>query len=98
MPVGDVSKAKGSGQMTFGGKIESGAIKVGSKVVLVPWGSSRDAIGVVKAIEVDGEGSGAKVGRGGDSVEVTVHGLDVDHVPRGAVLCHYEHPAPLVTR
>ena len=100
MPVSDVSKGKGSGHMTLGGKIESGAIKVGSKVVLVPWGSSRDAVGVVKSIEVDGEtsSSGLRVGRGGDSVEVTVQGLDLDHVPRGSVLCHHEYPSPLVTR
>ena len=52
------------------------------RVVLVPWGSSRDAIGVVKSIEIDGEGSGSKIGRGGDSVEVTLHGLELESVPR----------------
>lgn len=36
--------------------------------------------------------------RAGDSAEVAVSGLDLSSVPRGAVLCHYDYPAPLVTR
>ncbi len=50
MPVSDVVKTK-AGASALGGKLEAGAIKVGSRVVLVPG----HEVGVVKSLDVDGQ-------------------------------------------
>ena len=40
----------------------------------------------------------ARVARAGNSIEVSVSGLDISAAPRGSVLCHADYAAPLVTR
>lgn len=50
MPVHDVARGK-HGQVSVGGKLEAGALKVGSRVLLLP---GRE-VGTVKQLEVDGQ-------------------------------------------
>ncbi|GAX83662.1 hypothetical protein CEUSTIGMA_g11087.t1 [Chlamydomonas eustigma] len=102
LPVSDVTKTR-SGAYSLGGKLESGALKPGSRLVLVPSAggalSSSGAsleVGSVKSLEVDGEA--AKLARAGDSVEVVMTGLDLTSVPQGAVLSDADCPSALVTR
>ena len=55
LPIHDVFKGKHGG-LSVGGKLESGAVKVGSKVMVMP----SHEVGTVKTLEVDG-----KVSHGG---------------------------------
>lgn len=91
IPVSDVFRAK-QGATTAGGKIEGGALKVGSQVVVVP--SNETA--TVKGIEVDGKP--AQFARAGDSVDVVLSGMDPANLAQGTVLCHPSFPVPLVTK
>ncbi len=50
LPIHDVARSKAGG-LGVGGKLEGGAIRVGSKVALLPGGE----VGVVKSIEVNGQ-------------------------------------------
>eukprot|EP00798_Chlamydomonas_sp_ICE-L_P023984 gene23984-9559_t len=61
MPISDVFKSK-TGAMALGGKLEGGALKVGSRVLLVP--NPLNEVATVKSIDVDGhlEGGALKVG------------------------------------
>ncbi|GIL62839.1 hypothetical protein Vafri_17011 [Volvox africanus] len=103
MPITDVFKSK-TGAVVLGGKVEGGALKPGSKVVLVPGPSQHFSVRNLEA-----SGSPTHLVRAGDSVEVALvagHGggaggggaIDPSNVPSGAVLCHPDFPAVLVTR
>jgi translation elongation factor EF-1alpha len=50
LPIHDVSRSKG-GALGVGGKLESGALRVGTKVMLLPGGE----VGTVKSLEVNGQ-------------------------------------------
>lgn len=47
----DVVKTR-AGALALGGKLEAGAVRAGSRVVLVPGGQE---VGTVKALDVDGQ-------------------------------------------
>ena len=51
LPVTDVVKTR-AGALALGGKLEAGALRAGSRVVLVPGGQE---VGTVKALDVDGQ-------------------------------------------
>jgi elongation factor 1 alpha-like protein len=55
LPIHDVFKGKHGG-LSVGGKLESGAVKVGSKVMVMP----SHEVGTVKTLEVDGKVSPRK--------------------------------------
>ena len=64
LPVTDVVKTR-AGALALGGKLEAGALRAGSRVVLVPGGHE---VGTVKSVDVDGQvgvGGGGCRGRGG---------------------------------
>ncbi|KAG2498490.1 hypothetical protein HYH03_003742 [Edaphochlamys debaryana] len=104
MPISDVFKSK-TGAVVLGGKVEGGALRPGSKVVLVPGPVTPF---VVRSLEVGGQA--AQLARAGDSCEVALvgshHGaggggggaIDPSSVAPGAVLCHPDFPACIVTR
>ncbi|KAG2439867.1 hypothetical protein HYH02_010497 [Chlamydomonas schloesseri] len=101
MPVSDVFKSK-TGAVVLGGKLEGGAMRSGSKVVLVPGPAQPFT---VRSLEVGG--AATSLARAGDSCEVALvaHGggggggaIDPSMVTPGAVLCHPDFPAVLVTK
>lgn len=93
LPVSDVTtKGKQGGGVGVGGKLEGGAVRVGTKVALVPSGE----VATVKAIEVDGQL--AALARAGDTADLTLQGLDPANLFIGAVLCHPAFPVPLVAK
>ncbi|PNW73614.1 hypothetical protein CHLRE_13g565750v5 [Chlamydomonas reinhardtii] len=102
LPVSDVFKSK-TGAVVLGGKLEGGAMRPGSRVVLVPGPAQPFA---VRSLEVGG--GAANLARAGDSCEVALvaHGgggggggaIDPSLVAPGAVLCHADFPAVLVTK
>jgi hypothetical protein len=67
--VHDVSRSK-AGALGVGGKLESGALRVGTKVMLLPGGE----VGAVKSIEVNGQVRGAQGAWGGSEGARLQHG------------------------
>ncbi|EFN56452.1 hypothetical protein CHLNCDRAFT_35207 [Chlorella variabilis] len=91
LPVSDVVRG-GKAGVTVGGKLEGGALRVGSRVAVMPSGQQA----AVKALEVDGKA--ASLARAGDSADVTLAGIDTTAVGPGSVLCHPDFPVPLVAK
>jgi translation elongation factor EF-1alpha len=91
MPISDVFKTK-QGAVTVGGKLEGGALRPGSKVLLVPGYEPA----TVKSIEVSGQA--VQLARAGDSADVVLTGVDAANLAIGAVLCHLEYPVPVARK
>ncbi|WIA29533.1 hypothetical protein OEZ86_012032 [Tetradesmus obliquus] len=92
MPVHDVFKAR-QGGVCVGGKLEGGALKPGSKLLLVPGYEAA----VVKSLEVNGQDH-APLALAGDSADVLLSGIDASALHAGAVLCHPEFSVHLAVK
>ena len=88
LPVAEVA-AKGNKGVIVSGKIEGGAVKVGTKVLIMP---SKE-LATVKSVEVDGKT--AHVARAGDSCDILLNGIEPSAVHAGYVVCHPDFPVPL---
>lgn len=86
MPICDVIKSTAQGQVSACGKLEAGALRSGTKVLVMP----SDVVGTVRTLERDS--NACSVARAGDNVAVTLHGVDGSHVLAGGVLCHPDFP------
>ncbi|KAG9131645.1 hypothetical protein Leryth_009395 [Lithospermum erythrorhizon] len=86
MPICDVIKSTSQGQVSACGKLETGALRSGYKVLLMP---SRE-IATVRSLERDSEA--CKVARAGDNVTVSLQGIEGNRVTAGGVLCHPDFP------
>ena len=76
MPITDVFKGQRGG-VSVGGKLEGGAVKVGTAVRVMP----SNEVGSVKSIEVDG--TAATLARAGDAADLTLAGV---HPPFDAMM------------
>ncbi|BBN07085.1 elongation factor 1 alpha-like protein [Marchantia polymorpha subsp. ruderalis] len=90
--VAELVKTRSLGQAAVSGKLESGALRIGSKVLVMPIGE----IATVKAIEQDGHP--LTVALAGDSVDVGLTGVEPAVLISGGVLCHPDYPVPVVTK
>ncbi|XP_027918824.1 elongation factor 1-alpha isoform X3 [Vigna unguiculata] len=86
MPVCDVIKSTMLGQASASGKLEAGALRTGSKVLVMPSA----VVGTVRSLERDS--NACTVARAGDNVAVTLQGVDGNQVMAGDVLCHPDFP------
>ncbi|KAK9946779.1 hypothetical protein M0R45_012225 [Rubus argutus] len=86
MPICDVIRSTSLGQVSACGKLEAGALRSGSKVLVMPSGE----LGTVRSLERDSQA--CSIARAGDNVGVTLQGIDGGHVMAGAVLCHPGFP------
>lgn len=86
MPVCDFIKSQSQGQVSACGKLEAGALRSGSKVLLMPSGE----IGVVRSLERDSQS--CVVARAGDNVAISLQSIDESRVKAGDVLCHPDFP------
>ncbi|KAJ1426193.1 Zinc finger, RanBP2-type [Sesbania bispinosa] len=86
MPICDVIKSTTLGQVSACGKLEAGALRSGSKVLVMPSA----VVGTVRSLERDS--NACTVARAGDNVAVTLHGVDGSLVMAGGVLCHPDFP------
>ncbi|GAB2276845.1 hypothetical protein Dimus_011556 [Dionaea muscipula] len=91
MPICDVIKSQLTGHVSASGKLEAGAVRSGYKVLVMPMGD----VATVRSIESNGRQ--LPVARAGDSVAITLQGIDV-HVIAGGVLCHPDYPVKVATR
>ncbi|KAF9114640.1 HBS1-like protein [Mortierella sp. AM989] len=89
MSVTDVFK--GTGGVSAAGRLEAGHVQVGEAIMVMP-GSE---LAVVKTMEVNDEPT--RWAAAGDSVLLTLSGIDILQVSNGSVLCARETPIPVTT-
>eukprot|EP01018_Ginkgo_biloba_P020861 Gb_36048 [translate_table: standard] len=92
LPISEVMKSRTLGQVAASGKLEGGAIRIGTKVLVMPTGETA----TIKAIEQDGEAR--TVAKAGDSVDIGLQGIDSSILMTGGILCHPDFPVPVATR
>lgn len=89
LPICDVIKSQSTGQLAAFGKLETGAIRNGSKVLVLPCGE----VATVKTIERDS--SSCSIARAGDNVAICLQGVDGNRIIPGGILCHPGFPVPV---
>lgn len=95
VPIAEVlPKSRTLGPTAVSGKIESGGLKTGQKVLIMPMGISATA----KAIESPGGAKGIKEAVAGCAVDVGLTGVEAGGLFPGTVLCHPEFPVPAVRK
>ncbi|KAF9423335.1 HBS1-like protein [Podila epigama] len=89
MSVTDVFK--GTGGVSAAGRLEAGHVQIGETVMVMPGAE----LAVVKTMEVNDEP--VRWAAAGDSVLLTLSGIDILQVSNGSVLCAREAPIPVTT-
>jgi elongation factor 1-alpha len=93
MPVQDVYEITGIGTVPVG-KIETGIMKVGQKVKVLPGRTGAGIEGEVKSIEMHHEQLQEAVA--GDNVGINIRGVGKKDIARGDVICEAAHPISIV--
>ncbi len=93
MPIQDVYEITGIGTVPVG-KIETGIMKIGQKIVVLPGRSGTGIEGEVRSIEAHHEQ--LKEGESGDNVGINLRGIGKKDMARGDVICDAAKPAKLV--
>ncbi|MBU2577082.1 MAG: translation elongation factor EF-1 subunit alpha [Nanoarchaeota archaeon] len=93
MPIQDVYEITGIGTVPVG-KIETGIMKVGQKVIVLPGRSGTGITGEVRSIEAHHEQ--LKEAEAGDNVGINIRGVGKKDMARGDVICDAAHPAVIV--
>ena len=94
MPVQDVYSIKGIGSVPVG-RIETGIMKVGDNVTVVPGREGKGISGEVKTIEMHHEQH--QQAEPGDNVGFNVRGIGKKDIARGDVLGHSDNVPTVVT-
>jgi elongation factor 1-alpha len=92
MPLQDVYEITGIGTVPVG-KIETGIMKVGMKVIILPGRSGKGVLGEVKTVEMHHEELPSA--EAGDNVGVSIKGIGKKDVARGDVVCDASAPATI---
>ncbi|KAG0571574.1 hypothetical protein KC19_VG023400 [Ceratodon purpureus] len=90
--IAEVMRTRTLGPSAFGGKLESGAIRIGTMVRVMPSG----VVATVKCIEQ--QGHHLALARAGEGVDVGLHGIDPGMLAPGGVVCHPDYPVPVAIR
>lgn len=90
--VTDVVRGQGTG-INVSGKVETGGVKIGSKVIVLPAGEQS----LVKGIEFH-DGTRAEVVLAGDHATLTCHGVDIMKIHTGNVLSDIKNQIPVVSK
>ena len=93
MPIQDVYDITGIGTVPVG-KIETGIMKVGQKVIVLPGRSGTGIEGEVRSIEAHHEQ--LKEAEAGDNVGINVRGVGKKDIARGDVICDAAKPAKII--
>ena len=94
LPIQDLYNIKGIGTVPVG-KIETGVMKVGDKVIIVPGREGKGVRGEVKTIEM--HHSAVNEAGPGDNVGFNVRGIGVKDAARGDVLGKESNPPTVAT-
>ncbi len=92
MPLQDVYNITGIGTVPVG-KIETGVMKIGQKVVVLPGRSGKGVEGEVRTIEMHHEQQ--QEAESGDNVGINIRGVGAKDVARGDVVCDAADPATI---
>lgn len=90
LPICDI-KSQSQNQVSACGKLESGAIKTGSKVLIMP---SKE-IATARSLERDSQP--CSIARAGDNVTVSLQGTEGNQVTAGSVICHPDYPVQVAS-
>ncbi|MCH7850792.1 MAG: translation elongation factor EF-1 subunit alpha [Nanoarchaeota archaeon] len=93
MPIQDVYDITGIGTVPVG-KIETGIMKIGQKVVVLPGRSGTGIEGEVRSIEAHHEQ--LQEAEAGDNVGINIRGVGKKDMARGDVICDAAQPAQIV--
>ena len=93
MPIQDVYDITGIGTVPVG-KVETGVMKVGQKVIVLPGRSGAGVEGEVRSIEAHHEQ--LKEAEAGDNVGINLRGVGKKDMARGDVICDAANPAVIV--
>lgn len=93
MPIQDVYEITGIGTVPVG-KIETGTMKPGQKIIIVPGRTGTGVPGEIKTIEAHHEQ--LPLGEAGDNVGVNIRGIGKKDVARGDVICDAASPIKIV--
>jgi len=93
MPIQDAYEIKGIGTVPVG-KIETGVMKPGQKIIILPGRTGTGVNGEVKTIEMHHEMLSSA--EPGDNVGVNIRGIGKKDVARGDVICDAGSPAKVV--
>ncbi|MBW2979015.1 translation elongation factor EF-1 subunit alpha [Candidatus Woesearchaeota archaeon] len=94
LPLQDVYSIKGIGVVPVG-KILTGVMKVGDKIIVVPGREGKGVSGEVKSIEMHHEAM--QQAEPGDNVGFNVRGLEQKDIARGDVLGHTDNVPTVAT-
>ena len=94
LPIQDVFNITGIGVVPVG-RVETGVMKIGDKIIVVPAREGNGVTGEVKSIEMHHE----QIPRAepGDNVGFNVRGINKKDIERGDVLGHVDNPPNVVT-
>jgi len=92
MPIQDVYEITGIGTVPVG-KIETGIMKVGQKVKVLPGRSGKGIDGEIKSIEMHHEQ--LQEAPAGDNVGINIRGVGKKDIARGDVICDAGKPATM---
>jgi len=92
MPLQDVYEITGIGTVPVG-KIETGIMKIGQKVIILPGRSGKGIEGEVRTIEMHHEQ--LQQAEAGDNVGINIRGVGKKDVARGDVVCDAAKPATI---
>jgi len=93
MPVQDVYEITGIGTVPVG-KIETGIMKPGMKVKILPGRTGEGVDGEIKTIEMHHET--LPEARAGDNVGINIRGVGKKDIARGDIICDAAKPVPVV--
>jgi len=94
LPIQDVYNITGIGVVPVG-RVETGIMKVGDKVIVVPAREGKGVTGEVKTIEMHHEQM--KQAEPGDNIGFNVRGIGKKDIARGDVLGHTDKPPTVAT-
>ncbi len=94
MPLQDVYNIKGIGVVPVG-RVETGIMKVGDKIIVMPAREGKGVTGEVKSIEMHHEA--IQEAEPGDNVGFNVRGIEQKDIARGDVLGKVDNPPTVAT-
>ncbi|MEK6825332.1 MAG: translation elongation factor EF-1 subunit alpha [Nanoarchaeota archaeon] len=92
MPLQDVYEITGIGTVPVG-KIETGVMKIGHKILILPGRSGKGIAGEVRTIEMHHEQ--LPQAEAGDNVGINIRGVGKKDIARGDVICDAAKPATI---
>lgn len=92
MPLQDVYEITGIGTVPVG-KIETGIMKIGQKVLILPGRSGKGIAGEIRSIEMHHEQ--LQQAESGDNVGINIRGVGKKDIARGDVVCDGAQPATM---